>query len=415
MTTLYPGNEPEFYIPDDQLPDKHIVDIKLSPDGEYLSVTGANALSYIYRRNPKTQNSGFYKLDWSCHHSRLAKSVMNFVGFGENELHSKQIVCPINETTVYQYEILEDDTIEFRSALDISQFGYHCIHWLVCYTKLNLETYERTVCIFIIGSHPIDNKGPEQLTPMAEYYVNMSFISHGYDKLFKFVKITQYKSLFPKAPTKHIFLNKREHRVYICSYNYNYNNGTKKYISSVYCLYKSENYLSHCDPINGVYPDEYLYFKDSCNRTQTISYLAHRGIKYGINKLAPSHLDYEISGIKTLGEHYIFQEENDTDTMLHWGDSEYKFTHIKTYKNPEPISLVNFFTLEASCIIKSYIVVHEKVKETKALRLGFIQFIQSPTDKKALQASRFQETITYATAEQQNIPPEIGDIIQSYL
>lgn len=415
MSTLNPGNEPEFYIPDDLLPDKHITDIKLSPYGEYLSVTGANALSYIYRRNPKTKPPGFYKLNWSCQHSWLSKSVVNFVGFGDEELHCKLIVCPINETMIHQYEILDDDSIVFRSALDISQFGYHCIHWFVCYTKLNYETYETTVYMFIIGSHPIDNKKPNQLTPMAEYYANMSFISRGYNKLFKLEHLKYHKELSPKHPTKDIFVNKHEHRIYLCSYDYS---NIKKYSRNMYNLSDSKHYNSHNEslsPIVNAYPDAYLYFKDRWSRTQTMNYYAHRGITYKLNPLTVAHSGYEISEMKTLGENYIFQEENDTETMLYWGNEKYKFTHIKTYKCSEQIVLVNLFTLDASCNIKSYIVVHEKVKDTKALRLGFIQFIQSDPDKKELQTTRLQETITYATAELQNIPIELVDIIQSYL
>lgn len=428
--TLNPGNEPEFYIQQDQLPDICIMDIKLSPDGNYLAITGSNALTYIYRRNPPTQHDGFYKLNWSCQHSRLAKSVVNFIGFDEDNIHQKHIICPVSESMIYQYEIQDDDRIVFRSSYDISHVGYHCIHWLICFTSINVATYELQVYIFIIGSHPIDDN--QILSPMADYYTSISFKLADYDKIFKIrLDVKYYKNTNSKLPTKHIFLNKNEKRIYIC--NYNLNNPEKKYSRNVYCLRINKHYTSHDESIDFKYPDDYLYFKDRNNCTQIMNYFTHSGIQYINKPMTKTHSGYEISKIKTLNDNYIIHEENNTENMLSWGDSGYNYTHIKTYKYCGPTVLVNLFTLENA--YKNYIVTHEKDKSTKTFRLGFILFISSETEKKELQTERLFDTVCTGLVTQsnatcamglefsvsgtisdnQNIPIELVDIIKYYL
>jgi hypothetical protein len=149
--TLCIGNEPEFYIPHDQLPDIYLEDVKLSPDSEYLSVTGANSLTYIYRR--KADGTGFYKLDWFCQHGPTAKSVVNFIGFGENDIQNKYILCPTNDGFIYQYELL-GDTLELLSGLDIAKCGFRRIDWVICLITPNGNTGYQRVNIIIIGMIP---------------------------------------------------------------------------------------------------------------------------------------------------------------------------------------------------------------------------------------------------------------------
>jgi hypothetical protein len=204
--TLNPGNEPEFYISGDQLPHMHLTDVKLSPDNNYLVITGANAVSYIYRRNLETQVDGFYKLDWSCRHPRLAKSVVNFIGFGTKYINAKFIIFPGDDNMLYQYKINNDDTVTFCNAYDISKFAYECIHWLHIYYYADEDEEDWTndnITIFISGSSPIDAK--DVLSPMSEFYSTIKFKITNPLMLFKTQTSINYSNI-PRLYSKDIEL-----------------------------------------------------------------------------------------------------------------------------------------------------------------------------------------------------------------
>ena len=397
--TLLPGNEPEFYIPHDELPDIHLADVKLSPDSEYLSITGANALTYIYRRKP--DGSGFYKLDWSCQHQRLAKSVINFIGFGEHDIEYKHIVCPSNTGLIHQYEILEDDTVEFRSALDISDCKYHCIHWLQCNIMPLRDAIKCYLNIFTIGSHPIKD---EVLSPMAEYYSNRKIMLTDYKHLLNnetHPYIANYGC--PMMPTKDVYHSFGY--IYITSYRYESSS------IIIFCIVTGiyTNYTNSMPQ----YDDCTRIKFTNCDQSYAINYNNKYLWQYKNNKVPFCDGVREvIEEVKGAYDNYIIQVYSNDGVKLYKGDETLKtFIGFRHYKQTDTSTLVNFFTLRNP--YTNYVITHEKDKNTKQLQLGFILNI-SESEKTELQAQRLTDTVTQLTNVNE-IPPELINIIQSYL
>lgn len=409
--TIYPGTEAEFYIQNDQLPDINIIDVKMSFDTNYISVTGGNSLSYIYRRN--ATSPGYYKLDWSCQHQRLAKSVINFIGFGEHNMAYKYIICPVLNGMIYQYEILEDDSIIFKSALDISDCEYHCIHWLVCTMHWFQDNMHACYLnIFTTGSHPIDNK---IFSPMAEYYSSRRIYLTNYNKLYddehvQEIVIENFNK--PMMPTKNICHVNGS--LYISTYKYE----TCKLI--IYCIHTSTYTIARpiCSMGTGSIYNEFACVPREYKDIYNIYYDKNNLWKdtYGIR---PFKNNITISEVKSAHNNYIIQTFSEDGISLYKGDENYNFGMVTEYKNSETEKniLINFITITNKQL--NYIITHEKQKNDYTQRLGFILNIPLPKQRE-IQEQRLTNLIQYLLSENTisnilTIPPELILIIQSYL
>jgi hypothetical protein len=396
--TLNPGNEPEFYIPHEQLPDTRLEDIKLSLDSEYLAITGSNALSYIYRRKP--DGSGFYKLDWSCQHSQPVKSVINFVGFGENGINRKNIICPVGGSCINQYELNADDTIELRSTLDISKNGIDCIKWLICFTSPNYETHKCHIIIFIIGMYP-----DASLKGSREYEANIHFDLICSKNLLGYVKMNEGSLINKKESatlTKEIYVNRHKSQIFTHNYIYWWRHDFQDWHTQLF--YGHPNY-NH---------ELYAFSNDKDGNIHTIKYTTE-----GIYDKKGSCIKFDgghISKIKSICNDYVIIAESIGKTVLYSRDSQnLNTTHIKTYNDSDTVSMINLFTLNGSYNC-SYIAVHEYDRKTKARRLGFIQYILSKEEKKKFQAVRISDMLTSLITTQNIIlPPELISIVTGYL
>lgn len=410
--TIYPGTESEFYIQHDQLPDINIIDVKMSFDTNYISVTGANALSYIYKRNAVSTEPGYYKLDWECQHQRLAKSVINFIGFGEHDMPHKYIICPVLNGMIYQYEILDDDTIIFKSALDISDCEYHCIHWLICTVHTLHRQHKKThyLNIFTTGSHPIDNK---IFSPMAEFYSSRKLYLKNYDKLFDNEHVQEIVIEYfntPMMPTKNIF--HANGSLYISTYKYE----TCKLI--IYYIHTGTYTIARpicAMGLNLIY-NEFVCVPCEYKDIYNINYDKNNLWKdiYGIR---PFKNNFTISEVKSAHNNYIIQAFSDNSISLYKGDENFKFELIKSYENMSNIMLMNFITITNKHL--NYIITHEKQKNDYTQRLGFILNIPS-SNQCEIQEQRLTNLIQHLLSEATipntlTIPPELIQIIQSYL
>ena len=395
--TLNPGNEPEFYIQHDQLPDTQLEDVKLSPDSEYLSVTGANSLTYIYRR--KADGSGFYKLNWSCQHGPSAKSAINFVGFGENGIDRKNIICPVGGSHINQYEII-GDTLELHSTLDISNYGFDCIRWLICFTSPNYKTRAWQIIIFIIGMCP-----DASLKANHEYEANIHFDLICSRNLLGHVKIKEGALSKEKKNvklTKEIYLNRRKAQIFTHNHIYWWVHDFQDWYRQLY--YGHPNY-NH---------ELYAFSNDKDGNIRTIKYTTE-----GIYDKKGSCIKFDggsISKIKSICEDYVIIAEPTGKTVLYVRDSQkLNTTHIKTYNDSDTVSMINLFTLNGSYNC-SYIAVHEYNKKTKERQLGFIQYILSKEEKEKFQTERLSTMLLNINPEQQfTLPLELVDIITGYL
>ena len=397
--TLNPGNKPEFYIPHDELPDTHLEDVKLSPESEYLAVTGANALTYIYRRKP--DGSGFYKLDWSCQHSQPVKSVINFVGFGENGIDKKNIICPVSGTCINQYEII-GDTLELHSTLDISNYGFDCIRWLICFTFPNYETRAWQIIIFIVGMCPDASLKDNH---KYEYESKIRFDLICSRNLLGHVKIKE-GSLLKKEKnvklTKEIYLNRPKAQIFTHNYIYWWRHDFQDFHTQLF----------YCNPNHN--HELYAFNNDKDGNIRTIKYRTE-----GIYDKKGSCIKFDggsISKIKSICEDYVIIAEPIGKTVLYVRDSQkLNTTHIKTYNDSDTVSMINLFTLNGSYNC-SYIAVHEYNKKTKERQLGFIQYILSKEEKKKFQAVRIADMLSSLITTQHIIlPPELISIVARYI
>jgi len=425
--TLNPGNEPEFYIQHDQLPDTHLEDIKLSPDSEYLAITGTNSLTYIYRRKP--DGSGFYKLDWSCQHQRLAKSVICFVGFGEHNIHNKFIIFPGENNMIYQYELNVDDTVMFCNAYNISYMKYECIHWMFIYinNNANAESANNTLTIFVSGSRPINaldfnpvsklKNTQQSLSPMAEFYSSVKFKIFDEKQLFKNME-TYTIGNTPKIYSKSI--EQFGHILLITKHIYN----NQYYEPCVECYHFISNVNDRWAIFQTIDTPTCVFYRyEDNNIPYNILHNATQ-IQYG-----PHNQDFiaehEINEIKAIGDRFIIHSTFipqldpvtkcfDSDCLFMGVIKENKLTYepIKKYKFTTTVlqvqhlmktTFIKLFTLNTK-----YIAVHEKVKATKKLQVGFILNVYG-TEKQKLKRERLNTVLaTY-------LPPELIDIIQTYL
>jgi hypothetical protein len=423
--TLNPGNEPEFYISGDQLPHMHLTDVKLSPDGEYLSVTGANALSYIYRRTLTGQADGFYRLDWSCRHQRLAKSVMNFVGFGTNYSDNKFIIFPGNDNMIYQYKINNDDTITFCNAYDISEFAYECIHWLYVYYDANEDEAEDEaedkfvndkLFIFISGSRPINTK--DALSPMAEFYSTINFkISN---PLMLFETPTQVNcSNIPKIYSEKI--QAFDDMLIITKHAYN----NQHYEPTIETYHLSTNICEQRPVFQLIDSPSCVFYKRKGIHGSIDNLLySERELQFRYNKkeFLPGHQINEVNAIGykfVIHSTFIPTSDMVSQTNLHESEcltlctikkGEFTYEPIKKYKlssiasQVQPKTMfIKFFTLD-----EKYTVVYEKIMGENTLRLGFILNV-SGEQKQNVKRDRVNSVlIPY-------LPPELIDIVQAYL
>lgn len=419
--TLNPGNEPEFYILGDQLPHMHLTDVKLSPDGEYLSVTGANAVSYIYRRNPMTHPDGFYKLDWSCRHQRLAKSVVNFIGFGTNYINSKYIIFPGNDNLLYQYEINKDDTITFCNAYDISEFAYECIHWLYVYYDADEDEEDWTndnITIFISGSKPINAK--DTLSPMAEFYSTIRFKISNPGMIFE--KQTAINcSNIPRLYSKYIELF--DDILTIIKHAYN----DQHYEPTIESYHLSTNTCERRPVFQLIDSPSCVFYKRTDKVIDILLYnKSELQFRYNKQEFLPGH---QINEVSALGYKFVihstFIPTDDIVSQTNLRDCEYltlctikngEFTYepIKKYNSYHShkaelpsVTFIKFFTLD-----KRYTVVYEKIKGENTienqLRLGFILNV-SGEQKQKVKSDRVNTVLT------EYLPLELISIIINYV
>lgn len=425
--TLNPGNEPEFYIPHEQLPDTRLEDIKLSPDSEYLAITGSNSLTYIYRR--KADGSGFYKLDWACRHQRLAKSVVNFIGFGEYDITNKFIIFPGEDNMIYQYELNADDTVMFCNAYDISYMKYECIHWMFIYINdnANAESANNTLSIFISGSRPINaldfdpvselKNESQSLSPMAEFYSIINFKIFDEKQLFKNMEtynIGNTPKIYSKSIekfgrllliTKHIY-NNQYYEPYVECYHFISNVNDRRSIfqtintpTCVFYKYKDNDL-----PYNILYNDtliQYGYHIQDFIAEHQINEIKAIGDRFIIHSTFIPPLD---PVTKCLDSDCLFMGVIKENTLTYELIKKYKFSAtVLQVQKLMKIMFIKLFTLNTK-----YIAVHEKVKATNKLQVGFILNVYGDKKQK-LKHERLNTVLaTY-------LPPELIDIIQTYL
>jgi hypothetical protein len=425
MQTLNPGNEPEFYISGDQLPHMHLTDVKLSPDNNYLVITGANSVSYIYRRNPIKHADGFYKLDWSCQHSRLAKSVVNFIGFGTNYINSKYIIFPSNDNILYQYEINNDDTIKFCNAYNISEFAYECIHWLyayyVAYDDKNevKKNWTNAYCsIFISGSRPIN--ATDTMSPMAEFYSTIKFKISNPGMIFE-NQTAIYCCDIPRLYSKYIELF--DDILIITKHVYN----NQHYEPSIETYHLSTNICDRRPVFQLIDSPSCVFYKQKDKHTANLLYnKSELQFKYNKQEFLPGH---QINEVSALGYKFVihstFIPTDDMVPQTNLRDSEYltlcaikngdftyepikKYNSYHSHKAELPsVTFIKFFTLD-----KRYTAVYEKIKgehtTENQLRLGFILNV-SGEQKQKVKSGRVNTILT------EYLPPELISIITNYV
>ena len=447
--TLKPGNEPEFYISGDQLPHMHLTDVKLSPDGEYLSVTGANAVSYIYRRNPITHPDGFYKLDWSCRHPRLAKSVVNFIGFGTNYINSKYIIFPGSDNMLYQYKINNDDTIKFCNAYDIFEFAYECIHWLYAYyvtyddeAEVEEDCSNAYCSIFISGSRPINAK--DTMSPMAEFYstikfkisnpgmifekqidINCSDIPRLYSKYIELFDDTVCTGIESPAPKVNSSATGVTHDISVSGMliitKHVYND--QHYEPTIETYHLSTNICERRPVFQLIDSPSCVFYKQKDKHMDNLLYnKSELQFRYNKQEFLPGHQINEVNAIGykfVIHSTFIPTDDMAAQTNLHDCEcltlctikkGEFTYEPIKKYKLSSMASqvqqktmFIKFFTLG-----EKYTVVYEKIKGENTLRLGFILNV-SGEQKQKVKSDRVNTVLT------EYLPTELIDIVQAYL
>lgn len=446
MPTLYPGNEPEFYIPHDQLPDTCLVDVKFSPDNEYLIITGNNALTYIYRNRVYMDNTGFYKLDWEYQHKPMAKSVVTFLGFGKDGIRDKFIIFPGNDDKIYQYEIIKN-TLKFWSSYDISDAQYEQIHWLFVYVKYDFCKSELKV--FISGSREINKKDGrfpgyivnvsnygKPKAPLAEFHSTLSFpiktllFNNNPDKsMLKNVPMYTYYNTPNKYSQQ---LIQHENYVYMSRYQYEQDFDTYNLCVRSFNFNSGKNYghLLH-NKIDST--DWTLYYykgkSDDLQYTNTEIQLGHATYKFLD--------DHEIQNI-TATKNKIFIRSlfmpdftlfvtrkmcvsDDLYMAVLHHDNTLTYELIKKYniirhyqkedwhpsrwkvQKQQNVNFIQFFTPN-----NKYIIVHEKIWDQPKTQLGFILNVRGKYKNK-LKNKRINSMLT------PYLPPELIDIVKKYL
>jgi len=388
--TLNPGNEPEFYIPHDQLPDTQLKDIKLSPDSEYLTITGANALTYIYRR--KADGSGFYKLNWSCQHGPSAKSVINFIGFDEHDIHNKFIIFLGDNNMIYQYELI-DDTLELRNTLDISACGFSSIDWLICLISPSYYTFN----IVIMGIIP-----SKKLEQESYYDVHLKINLISPEILFNYVDLEEdiYKKHYAAKPTKQIHVNKTKCQIFMHRGDYWWD----YYVEHrIYGIFRGHHIRTF---------ERYAFVNNENNETCTVKYTSREYYKNNQNIIFLK--GHKILEIKAICQGYIIMSQCGENTELYTSRNGRNLTHILTYNNNN-VTINNIFILTNSYNC-SDIAVPEYDSKTNTTQLRFVPYVLSTKEKKKFQASRISNMLTSLIIKQNIIfPPELISIVARYI
>jgi hypothetical protein len=328
---------------------------------------------------------------------------------------------------IYQYELKPDDTVMFCDAYDISCMKYECIHWMFIYINDNANPANNDLTIFVSGSRPINTldfdpvselKNERQsLSPMAEFYGTVKFNNFS-DKTFLKNMMTFNVSNTPKIYSKSI--EQFGHLLLITKHTYN-DQHYEPYIETYHLNTNINDRWSIFQTIDTPTCIFYKYEDNNlpCNLLHNDTKLQ---IGYHIQEFIAEH---QLNEIKAIGDKFIIHStfipqidavtrRYDSDCLFMGVIKENTLTYepIKKYKLSSMASqvqqlmktmFIKFFTLNTQ-----YIAVHEKIKPTNKLQVGFILNVYGD-EKQTLRHDRLNTVLT------SYLPPELIDIIQTYL